>query len=147
VSSVTAAELSIRFLLLRPLIVGLVFDTKFAMRLIRDPFGNQPHLDRKLLPHVCRAWGIDVEAVALANGQPLWSTFGQLVEVRHRYVHRADEVTGAQAQGAYDCAMGMVEELVQPLAIRVKLPWPPNQWSVNGKTHDPVEESFDYMGS
>jgi fructose 1,6-bisphosphatase len=43
------------------------------------------------------------------------------VEVRHRYVHRADPVTVAHAQGGYDSAMGLIEELLQPLASRVRL--------------------------
>ena len=147
VSSVTATELVIRYLLLRPLIAGLVFDTKFAMRLIRDPFGNQHALDRKLLPAACRAWGIDLESAELPNGQPLWHTHEQLVVVRNHYVHRADKVTVAQAQGGYDCAMGLIENLVQPLVSGVGLAWPPTEWSVNGRTHDPVEENYDYMGS
>lgn len=147
VSSVTASEISIRFLLLRPLIAGLIFDTKFAMRLIRDPFGNQPYLDRKLLPAACRAWGIDLEGVVLPNGEALWDSLSQLVEVRNRYVHRADPVSAAQAQGGYDCALGIVDDLVRPLASVVKLGWPPTDWSVKGRTHDPVEENFDYMGS
>jgi hypothetical protein len=147
VSSVTAAELLIRYLLLRPLIAGLVFETKLAMRLIRDPFGRQHQLDRRLLPAACHAWGIDLDLLRLPNGQHIWVTLESLVEVRNQYVHRAESVTPAQAQGAMDCTQGLVAQVLRPLSKGVGLPWPPTAWTHKGRTHDPVEASFDYMGS
>jgi hypothetical protein len=148
VSSITAAELLIRFLLLRPLIAGLVFETRLAMRLIRDPFRRGQHgLDRAILPIACAAWDIDLDGLKLANGQPLWSTYESLVEVRNRYVHRADPVSPAQARGALDCTHGLVASALMPTASRLRLPWPPTAWSVRGRTHDPVEANYDYMGS
>jgi hypothetical protein len=108
VSSMTAAELLIRYLLLRPMIVGLVFETKLAMRLIRDPFRRQTDMDRLLLPVACRAWDLDLNELQLPNGESLWLTLELLVTVRNRYVHRAEDVTAAQAQGAIDCSHGSV---------------------------------------
>lgn len=148
VSSITAAELLIRYLLLRPLIAGLVFETRLAMRLIRDPFRRGQHaLDRAILPVACAAWEIDLNSINLPNGEPLWSTYESLVEVRNRYVHRADPVTQAQAQGGIDCAKGLLTSVLMPTVERLRLPWPPDTWNVRGRTHDPVEASYDYMGS
>ncbi len=135
VSSSTAAELLIRYLLLRPLIAGLVFDTRLAMRLIRDPFRRgQQALDRVMLPAACAAWNIDLESIDLPNGEPLWSTYESLVEVRNRYVHRADPVSQAQAVGGIDCTKGLLTTVLIPTAARLRLPWPP---SSGRKTRSP----------
>lgn len=146
VASVTACELTIRFLLLRPMIAALVFNTRLSMRLVRERT-MQPERDRRLLPHVASAWGLDLGDLMLPNGQPLWDTFQLLIEVRNNYVHRADPVVAEQAVGALDCASGLVNQMVRPFAERVGLTWPPSEWTHKGRTHDPVEASFDYMGS
>ena len=147
VAAVTAAELAIRYLLLRPMIAGLVFNTKVAMRLVREGYSAQTARDRKLLPDVCRAWNIELGALVLPNGQPLWDSLVSLIEVRNRYVHRAEAVGPEQARGAFDCANGLLDSVVEPLAGQVGLDWPPASWTHKGRTHDPVEASFDYMGS
>jgi hypothetical protein len=146
VSSITACELLIRYLLLRPLIAGVVFQTKLAMRLIRDPF-LRTRLDRELLPHACAAWGITLDDVELPNGEPLWQTLQSLIVVRNKYVHESEPVSAAQAQGAIDCTDGLVLQVLRPLAEHANLEWPPTNWSVRGKTHDPVAAKYDYMGS
>lgn len=147
VAATTAAELTIRFLLLRPLIAGFVFHTKLAMRLVREGYTGRTDLDRRLLPDVCRAWGFDIEARQLPNGQPLWASIGSLTEVRNRYVHRADPVAAEQAAGAVDCATSLIDNIVKPMAAQLNLGWPPTDWSHNGRTHDPVDATIDFMGS
>jgi hypothetical protein len=146
VAAVTAAELTIRFLLLRPLVAGLVFNTKLAMKLVREgPAGTER--DRRLLPDACRAWGLDLDTLMVPNGQPLWESLRALIEVRNKYVHRAEPVLGEQAAGAIDCAEGFIDQVVRPLGARLGLEWPPTGWTHRGRTHDPVVAAFDYMGS
>lgn len=147
VASVTAGELVIRFLLLRPMVAGLLFNTKLAMRLVREGATTRTERDRVFLPDACRAWGIALDAYSLPNEQPLWETFKAVVEVRNRYVHRADPVVPEQASGAMDCVDALVEGIVRPFSNRVGLAWPPATWTHRGRTHDPVEANFDYMGS
>jgi hypothetical protein len=147
VAAVTGAELIIRFLLLRPLIAGLVFNTKLAMRLVREGYSAQMERDRRLLPDACRAWGLDLDGLKLPNGQPLWETLRALIEVRNKNVHRAEPVLREQAVGAIDCAEGLIDQLVRPLSTRLELEWPPAGWTHKGRTYDPVDASFDYMGS
>jgi len=147
VSAVTAAELTIRFLLLRPLIAGFVFHTKLAKRLVREGYTRRTELDRRLLPEVCGAWGIDLDGKRLPNGEPLWNTLESLIVVRNLYVHRAEPVAPEQAHGALDCATGLVEQIFKPLVEQVELPRPPVGWADRGPTHDPAEASIDYMGS
>ena len=147
VAAVTACELIIRFLLLRPLIAGYVFNTKLAMRLVREGYSARTDLDRRLLPDACRAWGLDLDALTLPNGQSLWDSLRLLIEVRNKYVHRAEPVLAEQAEGALDCAEGLIDQMVRPLANRLDLEWPPTSWAHKGRTHDPTEASFDYMGS
>lgn len=147
VAAVTAGELLIRFFLVRPMIAGLVFNTRLAMRLVRDRQSTPTARDRQLLPEVCRAWSVDIEALKLANDQPLWLTLLDLIEVRNRYVHRADPVLAEQATGALDCVEALLGQLVKPLSQRAGLDWPPYPWTHKGRTHDPVEAAFEYMGS
>ena len=147
VAAVTAAELIIRFLLLRPLVAGLVFNTKLAMRLVREGYTARTDRDRGLLPDACRAWGLALDALKLPNGQRLWDSLRLLIEVRNKYVHRAEPVLAEQAAGAIDCAEGLIDQVVRPLANRLELEWPPAGWTHKGRTYDPVEASFDYMGS
>jgi hypothetical protein len=147
VGAVTAAELIIRYMLLRPMIAGLVFNTKLAMRLVREGYSVQTARDRSLLPDVCRAWDVELDDLLLPNGQPLWDSLKSLIEVRNRYVHRAEQVGPERARGAIDCAAGLLDQVVEPLAGRLGLEWPPTGWTHKGRTHDPVEASFDYMGS
>jgi hypothetical protein len=147
VAATTAAELLIRFLLFRPMYASLVFNTKLAMRLAREGPSTAPVRDRKLLPDVCRAWGVDLDALVLPNGQELWRTLEALIGLRHQYVHRAVPIVAEQAHGAIDCVDGLVDLVVKPLVRQAGLGWPPSEWTHNGRTHDPIESTYEYMGS
>jgi len=147
VAAVTAAELTIRFLLLRPMVSGLVFNTKLAMRLVREGYSVRTDRDRALLPDACRAWSIDLDSLTLPNGEHLWDSLRHLIEIRNRYVHRAEPVLAEQAAGSIECAEGLIAQMVRPLASSVGLEWPPAGWTHKGRTHDPVDATFDYMGS
>ncbi len=147
VAAMTASELTVRFLVLRPMVAGLVFNTRLAMRLVREGYSARTDRDRALLPDACRAWGIDLDSLTLPNGEPLWESLLPLVEVRNRYVHRAEPVLAEQAAGAVDCAEGLVAQMVLPLASSLGLEWPPTGWTHKGRTYDPVGAKFDYMGS
>jgi hypothetical protein len=143
----TGTELLVRYLLLRPLLAGLIFHDGLAVRLIHDPFRNRQRLDRELLPITCRAWSLDLEGLTLANGVPIWFTLLELWNIRNHAVHRAREVSEAQALGALDCTRGLVDQLLVPLARQVRLKWPDGPWSRGGRRRDPVEEDFEYLGS
>ena len=143
----TGTELLVRYLLLRPLLAGLVFHDALAMRLIHDPFKNQQRLDRELLPIACKAWQIDLDNMVLPSGVYIWETLLELVRVRNWSVHRARAVTEAQALGAIHCTRGLVDQLFIPLTERLRLQWPPDGWNWRGQTRDPVESDFEYMGS
>ena len=147
VAAITAAELTIRFFLLRPMVAGLVFNTKLSMRLVREGYSARTDRDRALLPDACRAWGLDLDSLMLPNGEHLWDSLRLLIEVRNRYVHRAEPVLAEQAAGAFDCAHGLIAQMVQPLASSLGLEWPPTGWTHRSRTHDPVDATFDYMGS
>lgn len=147
VSAVTASELTVRFMILRPLIAGLVFNTRFAMILVRHGQTGRTDLDRALLPHVCAAWDIDLKSLSLENDEPLWETFLRVVEVRNHYVHRADPVSPEHTMGALACSNALIDQVLVPLTGLVGLPWPPTGWTHNGRTHDPVDSPYDYMGS
>jgi hypothetical protein len=147
VASVTAAELIVRYLLFRPMYASLVFNTKLAMKLVREGPRSPARADRKLLPDVCRVWGFELESAVLPNGTHLWDTLETLVELRHLYVHRAEPVKREHAQGGMDCVDGLLTQVVKPLVSQVGLTWPPIEWTHNGRTHDPIDSTYEYMGS
>jgi len=147
VASVTAAELMVRYLLFRPMYASLVFNTKLAMKLVREGPRSPARADRKLLPDVCRAWGFDLDSAVLANGVAIWDALEALVEVRNQYVHRAEPVKPEHARGGIDCVDGLLDQVVKPLVRQAGLTWPPIDWTHNGRTHDPIASTYEYMGS
>lgn len=48
----------------------------------------------------------------LPNGEHLWGSLRLLIRVRNRYVHRAEPVLAEQAAGAFDCAHGLIAQMV-----------------------------------
>jgi ElaB/YqjD/DUF883 family membrane-anchored ribosome-binding protein len=127
VSSMTAAELMVRFMLLRPMLAGLVIDPAIADRLAAEATQGIGARDRKLLPHVCRAWDIDLGG-ARVNDRELWPTLGGLWQVRHDAVHRGEAVTVAQAKLALGCAAAVSTELLGPLVAQLRVKWPDGPW-------------------
>jgi ElaB/YqjD/DUF883 family membrane-anchored ribosome-binding protein len=128
VSSMTAAELLVRFMLLRPMLAGLVIDPAIADRLAAEATQGIGDRDRKLLPHVCRAWDIDLAGARVDGDRELWPTLGGLWQVRHDAVHRGDAVTVAQAKLALACAAAVGTELLGPLVARLQVKWPEGPW-------------------
>jgi hypothetical protein len=126
---------------------SLVFNTKLAMKLIREGHRTPTNRDRQVLPDVCRAWGFDLERLTLPNGVELWDALETLIGARNSYVHRAEPVRPEHAVGALACVDGLIELAVAPLARQAGLDWPPSEWTHNGRTHDPIQSTYEYMGS
>lgn len=131
----------------RPRNSGPAPSLRRSLRLVREGYSARMERDRRLRPDACRAWGMDLDAMKLSNGQPLWETLRALIEVRNKNVNRAEPVLREQAAGAIDCAEGRIDQMVRPLSTRLELEWPPVGWTHKGRTYDPVDASFDYMGS
>lgn len=144
---VTASELMIRYLVLRPLIAGLVFNSALASRLIDNPFRRRQHLDRDLLPIACQAWEIDLASFETQDGLHAWPTLLGAWKVRDDFVHKGDAVDVSHAQAAVNCSQTLIDELVMPLAKRLGLIWPKGAWSLDGRTRDPIQAEREVWGS
>lgn len=124
VSTMTAAELTVRFLLLRPMLAGLVIEPRLAEHLASEATRGLTGRDREILPSVCQAWEIELGEVRVGETRRLWPTLGTLWEVRHSFVHKAQPVTPEDARLAIDCASALLTQVLEPLAARLGLAWP-----------------------
>ena len=108
--AVTASELTIRFLLLRPLVQGAFLDDVWAATLTdRVVRGRSAH-DRDLLPRVLRGWDIDITAIPLRDGRMLWQTFrGVVLDERNAFVHLGEPVDQEHTQLAIVCSKALLE--------------------------------------
>jgi hypothetical protein len=125
---ITAAELIIRFLLLRPLVGGLVFNDALAERLARDAANGRSARDREILPIVNAAWDLGLERLLLEDGTRAWPLLLDLWRLRDGYVHRGEPVAEASARQAIRCVDQLVVGIVGPLATRLGLAWPAGPW-------------------
>jgi len=131
ICSMTAAELMVRFMLLRPMLAGLVIDPAIADRLAAEATQGLGDRDRKLLPHVCRAWGIDIVGARVNGDRELWPTLGGLWSVRHAAVHRAAERGRSPERGGAESS----EDRGHRCSVGVRRAWRrpmPSGWSRRG---------------
>lgn len=129
VAATTALELMIRFLIIRPLVQGAFLSDEWAALLTERVATGRTVEDRKLLPQVARAWHLDLESLQLPDGRPTWTTIAStLWPLRDRVVHRGDVAIDADATAAIAAAHQLLDEMVTPLAVRLRLSWPGTAW-------------------
>ena len=128
VLSMTAAELTVRFMLLRPLLAGLVIDPALADHLAAEATQGLAGRDRDLLPRVFRAWGIDLIGRKIGKTRDLWPTYGEMWNVRHGLVHRGDVATLPQAELAFACSNAFVDPLLVTVTRTLVIDWPVARW-------------------
>lgn len=117
--SVTAIELAIRFLLVRPLVQGAFLSDEWADVLASRIAKGRAADDRNLLPAILRKWGIEITERSLPSGEPLWQTMREEVwPKRNDHVHKASPVEEQDAVTALQCAESFVE-LVWEMAGRL----------------------------
>jgi hypothetical protein len=120
----TAAELTVRYLILRPLIQGALFSRAWEGILIRRMLGQRSASDRELFPAVLRAEGIEVSAAKLDDGREIWPLFvTSVVPLRNNIAHKGASAGREQGVDAIVCAEHMLSLIVTPLAMRVGLSW------------------------
>jgi hypothetical protein len=120
VSAVTAIELTIRFLLLRPLIQAAFLSEEWASLLTQRVTSGRSVSDREILPQILHLHDIDLNNVKLPDGRPLWQTIIEGVYViRNRIVHRAEPVSQDDATLAIQCADLLRNEVVMPYAKKL----------------------------
>lgn len=120
VSAVTAIELTIRFLLLRPLMQAAFLSEEWASLLTQRVASGRTTHDREILPQILDFHGINLNTVKLSNGKPLWSTItGDVYAKRDRIVHRAEPVSEDDALLAINCTDQLRKKVVLPFAKKL----------------------------
>jgi hypothetical protein len=117
VMAVTAIELIVRFLLLRPLVQAAFLSDEWAYLLTQRIASGRTAEDRKLLPQILEFQGIEIKKLRLKNGKELWDTITtEVYRKRDRIVHEADSASKPDAQLAIACAIQLRSDVVLPIA-------------------------------
>ena len=125
VAAGTAIEVIIGFYLLRPLVQGAFLSDQWADLLTTRALGGRRSIDRKFLPKLARAWGIDILGVEIGDGKKLWDTYWNTVrKARNAHVHAGTPVSTEVAERALECARGLITNVVEPIAEKFWLSWP-----------------------
>ncbi len=123
VLSATAAEITIRFLLLNPLLQGAFLSDEWSEILTGRVAKGRSAEDRALLPAVLRLWGLDITQVKLSDGTGLWGSalkvFWSKQSKRNAFVHCAEPVTEGQAALGMECTRVLLGQVVRSIAAKL----------------------------
>lgn len=127
-SACTAIELTINYLLLRPLVQGAFLSDIWA-GILTEAVVNSRAGYQKLLPAVAKGWDLDLDSVRLSGGAVAWGAFtGEIWPLRRKVVHLGATATEAEARRAIECAEVLLSGLVVPVAKQLGLSWPDQPW-------------------
>lgn len=86
-SACTAIELTINYLLLRPLVQGAFLSDIWA-GILTEAVMNSRAGYQKLLPAVAKGWELDLDAVRISGGAGAWGVFtAEIWPLRNKIVH------------------------------------------------------------
>jgi hypothetical protein len=143
-AAVTAIELIIRFLLIRPLVSGAFLSEEWEELLAEKIGAGRSEGDREILPKLLKQWGFDLTTMTLPGGEPLWSSLMDkktgVLEKRHAVVHRGEEATRSEASLAIVGARTILNNIVYQLATKLGFSLKDTGcWSTSGiKAMDPI---------
>jgi hypothetical protein len=124
ISSVTAAELILRYFILRPIVEGAFMSDDWAHILVHRILTRRAVNDREILPAVLRVWNIDLESVRMPSGNRLWEKFiREIVPLRNGIVHNGARATDEQGRDALACPTILIENVICPLSDRLGFSW------------------------
>jgi hypothetical protein len=128
----TACELIVRFYILKPLVHGAFLSDGWANILVGRILNSRTSADRDLLPKMLEVWKMDLDTLVLPNGSELWGRLvGPVCKARNDVVHKGSTASTKVAREAINCAKGLMEQLVQPLARKFGLSWPDSgAWAI-----------------
>jgi hypothetical protein len=121
VGAVTAIELITRYLLVEPLLQGAFLSESWAGILTEIIIQRHKQATmRDLLPVILRMYEIEIDALKLADGSPLWRTFVTvIVPKRNAITHLGDNATPDEADVALECANTLRKEVVAQVAKKM----------------------------
>lgn len=138
VRTAAGIEIAIRFLLVRPLLLGAFMSDEWAGMLTKRVLGGRTVEDRELLPAILRNWQVDLTAVLLPDGSQMWQCIKRDVwPARNAYVHTAAIVDDEHAALAAECLKHMLTDVVAPIARNLGFTREESGcWSVVHSAHD-----------
>jgi hypothetical protein len=120
VGAVTAIELTIRYLLVRPLVHGAFLSDNWAKLLTRHIAFGKTGQERDILPAMLENYAIDIKEMKLSNRHKLWKTIIEtVIPKRNGVVHDGENATAEEAIIALECANTLREHVVRPIAVKM----------------------------
>lgn len=120
VGAVTAVELTIRYLLVRPLVQGAFLSDDWAQLLTRHIANGKTAQEREILPRMLEIYDINIKDLKLSNDSKLWKTLVEtVIRKRNSIVHDGETATADEAKIAIECATVLREQVVLPLAAKM----------------------------
>lgn len=111
VFAMSSVEISIRDVLLKPVVAGLVHNPDLS-EIVADIVDIRSKKILTLLSFVMTEIGLPaLPDQLLPSGRPVWVEKSELQKLRNSVVHRGDTVTSEQAQRAMELAEYFVEQL------------------------------------
>lgn len=114
--SITAIEITIRFMVLRPLMQGAFLSEEWAEILTKRIATGRSAEDRKLLPAILRQWGVDITTIKTKSNESLWQNIKSLIQKRNDFVHSGEEIKEQEARKGLEAADTLVAEVIVPIA-------------------------------
>lgn len=137
VSAGTAIEVTIRYLILRPLVQGAFLSDEWAAILSNRVLARRAAEDRQLLPAVLKHWNLDIDQVRMKSGNPLWQILHEDIwKARNNHVHRGDPVEPGMSQLGIEAATMLRETAIEALA-NAGVRKHEARWNQNGTMSDP----------
>jgi hypothetical protein len=100
VMAVTCIEITIRYLLVRPLIQAAFLSEDWADLLTQRIMASRTADDRKLIPEILRFHDIDITQIRLPDERELWPTILGMYKIRNAVAHEGASATVKDAQTA-----------------------------------------------
>jgi hypothetical protein len=142
--AVTAIEITIRFMLLRPLLkAGFMTEDWEDILGERLASGSRTEDDRKLLPRVLGQWYVRPDTILVHKGQQLMHSVEASISKRNRIVHAGESCSQTDASIAIECAESLLTKIVHPLGARLWFDlgngnkWSDYSWDLPGGDHKP----------
>ncbi len=117
--SVTAIEIIIRFMILRPLVQGAFLSEEWAEILSKRIATGRSAEDRKLLPAILRQWGIEITTIKTKSNDSLWENIQNLIQKRNDFVHSGEAIQEHEASKGLEATDSLVTFIIYPIAEKL----------------------------
>jgi hypothetical protein len=120
VGAVTAIELIIRFMLVRPLLQGAFLSDNWAQLLVKHITAGKTVQERDILPSMLEIYGIRIKELKLSDGSTYWKTLIEtVIRKRNRITHDGETATPQEAEIALECVAILRDKVVSEIARKM----------------------------